>query len=137
MALFNKKGKAVNEADSKPIADTNQSIPATPVTVSNEPDPAAMAVLRKLAAGDLSASASFWSFGLLGATASWVSFVWLERGRVVGSGKLEVSVNGFCSSVSILASVSSTDASAATVSAAEASVVEGPAIEGGIWGLAC
>ena len=58
MALFNKKGETVYEADSKPSPDANQSIPGTPVTVSNEPDPAAMAVLRKLATGDLSAPAT-------------------------------------------------------------------------------
>ncbi len=50
MALFNKK----TETASKPVLDITPAIFNTPPAVINEPDPAAMAVLRSLAGGDFS-----------------------------------------------------------------------------------
>lgn len=61
MALFSKKSDTASETDSQPAQGVNQAaesaITNAPPVLNSEPDPAAMAVLRKLAAGDFTVSA--------------------------------------------------------------------------------
>ena len=61
MALFSKKSDTASETDSQPAQGVNQAaepaVTNAPPVLNSEPDLAAMAVLRQLAAGDFAASA--------------------------------------------------------------------------------